>query len=88
MKSLGAEIIILDGKEVYAVPAEVDSDRDLMGGSREKRDIDYQFPTDSKIRIRKGMAVKAGGKKWKLTNFQRGRAMTTLSLIEPNRIEE
>lgn len=88
MARLGAEPITIDGTEVFAVPAEVDSDRDLMGGSRDKRDLDYQFPTRQDLKIRKGATVEADGKKWKIENFRRGRAMTTISLIEPNRIEE
>ena len=37
---------------------------------------------------KKGMKVKANGKGWKISNFQRGKAMTTVTLIEPNRVEE
>jgi hypothetical protein len=88
MGSLGAEKIEIDGQTIYAIPAEVDTDRDMMGGSRENRDVDYQFPTDDNIKLRKGAAVNACGKKWKVENFRQGRAMTTISLIEPNRIQE
>ena len=88
LKTLGGEIVIIEGQEVLAIPAEVDTNSGLMGGSREQRDIDYQFPTQRKIKVKKGMGVEAAGKKWKIDNFQRGTAMTTIRLIEPNRMEE
>jgi len=85
---LGAENITIASRKVWAIPAEVEVDRELMGGSREERDIDYQFPTIEGLKLKKGMAVKADGQDWKISNFQRGRAMTTIRLIEPNRGEE
>jgi len=88
MTTLGAESITVDSKTIVAIPAEVDSDRDLMGGSRESRDIAYQYPSIKSQKIRKGMQVQAQGKEWKISTFQRGVAMTTLILIEPNRVEE
>ena len=88
MATLGGEKITVDSDTIVAVPAEVDSDRDLMGGSREQRDLTYQYPTISGQELRKGMQVQAQGKSWKIDTFQRGRAMTTLMLIEPNRVEE
>lgn len=88
MATLGGESITVDSDTIVAVPAEVDSDRELMGGSREQRDLTYQYPTISGQELRKGMQVQAQGKEWKIDTFQRGSAMTTLMLIEPNRVEE
>jgi len=85
---LGAEKITVGGQVVDAIPAEAQHDRNLMGGSREEREIDYQFPTVKNLKLRKGMAVSAQDKKWKIESFQRGRAMTTITVIEPNRVEE
>ena len=85
---LGAESITVDGEKLDAIPAEVEIDRELMGGSREERDIDYQFPTTKNRKFRKGMSVIAQGQKWKIQSISRGKAMTTLRLIEPNRVEE
>jgi len=85
---LGAEYITIGSEKVSAIPAEVDHDRELMGGSREEREIQYQFPTVDKLKLKKGMTVKAQRRSWKIDSFQRGRAMTTVTLIEPNRIEE
>jgi hypothetical protein len=85
---LGAEFITIESRKISAIPAEVDVDRELMGGSREEREIDYQFPTIKDLKLKKGMKVKANGKGWKISNFQRGKAMTTETLIEPNRVEE
>lgn len=85
---LGAEYITIGSTKVSAVPAEVTHDRGLMGGSREEREIEYQFPTVDKLKLKKGMAVKAQSRSWKIERFQRGRAMTTITIIEPNRIEE
>ena len=88
MTTLGGETITVDSTAIIAVPAEVDSDRELMGGSREQRDLTYQYPTISGQELRKGMQVQAQNKEWKIDTFQRGRAMTTLMLVEPNRVEE
>ena len=85
---LGAEYITIGSEKISAIPAEVDHDRELMGGSREEREIEYQFPTVDKLKLKKGMAVKAQRRSWKIDRFQRGRAMTTVTLIEPNRIED
>ena len=85
---LGAETITVNGKNIDAIPAEIDSRRELMGGNREERQILYQFPTDSKMKLRTGMQCKAQGKDWKIDSVEKGKAMTTLTLIEPNRVEE
>ena len=85
---LGAHDIYVAGSKIQALPAEVDHDRDIMGGSRASRDVDYEFPTIRDLKLRKGMAVKAMGQKWKIDSFSRGETMTTLRLIEPNRIED
>ena len=87
-KKLGAETIVIDGKAVQCIPADVDTDRNLMGGSREERDLDLAFATIQSLKLRKGMHIEAMGKKWKIDTFRRGRSMTTIRLIEPNRIEE
>jgi len=88
MTTLGGETITVNSTTIIAVPADVDTNRDLMGGSRETRDLTYQYPTIKGQELRKGMQVQAQGKEWKIDSFQRGRAMTTLMLIEPNRVEE
>ena len=88
LAKLGSESIYVGGQMIQALPAEVDHDRDIMGGSRHSRDVDYEFPTIKDLKLRKGLAVKADGKKWKIDSFSKGVAMTTLRLIEPNRIEE
>jgi len=88
MTTLGGESITVDSDTIIAVPADVDTNRDLMGGSRETRDMTYQYPTIKGQELRKGMQVQAQDKEWKIDSFQRGRAMTTLMLIEPNRVEE
>jgi len=88
MNTLGGETITVDSTAIIAVPADVDTNRDLMGGSRETRDMTYQYPTIKGQELRKGMQVQAQDKEWKIDSFQRGRAMTTLMLIEPNRVEE
>ena len=88
LDKLGAVNIHVGGVKIKALPAEVDHDRDIMGGSRGTRDIDFEFPTMKGLQLRKGMAVKADGKKWKIDSFSKGVAMTTLRLIEPNRIDE
>ena len=88
LAKLGADTITVDGKKIQAIPAEVETDRELMGGSREEREIDYQFPTIKGRKYRKGMAVQAQGQQWKIDSFQLGKAMTTLRITEPNRIEE
>ena len=87
MTTLGAHKVTIDGRSLQAIPAEVDTDRDLMGGSRESREIDYQFPTVSGLKLRKGMAVKSQGKTWKIDSFRQGTGMTTIRLIEPNRVD-
>ena len=81
MLKLGQDTII-------AVPAEVDTDRSLMGGSREERELDVTFPTVTGLKIKKGSVCHFDGEKWRIDNFRRGRAMTTISLIEPNRKED
>jgi len=88
LDKLGAELITIGSVKVSAIPAEMDVDRELLGGSREEREIAYQFPTIDKLKIKKGMSVSADSKKWKIERFQKGKAMTTVILIEPNRIEE
>lgn len=88
LAKLGAHTIYVGSEKIEALPAEVDHDRDLMGGSRNSREVEYEFPTIKGLRLRKGLAVKADGKKWKIDSFSKGVAMTTLRLIEPNRIEE
>ena len=88
MSMLGAEVVHIDGQEVSAVLGESQNERMLMGGSRAERDLDGQFPTDSTIKLRVGQAVKARNKKWKIQSFRRGKAMTTFTIIEPNRIEQ
>ena len=35
---LGAEFITIESRKISAIPAEVDVDRELMGGSREERE--------------------------------------------------
>ena len=85
---LGGEKINVNGSDILAVPGETRITRELMGGSREEREVDYQYPTIKGQELRKGMQVQAQGKEWKIDTFQRGRAMTTLMLIEPNRVEE
>lgn len=88
MQKLGAHTITVDGKKILAIPAEVEIDRELMGGSREEREIEYQFPTIRGRKYRKGMAVQAQGQQWKIDSVTHGKAMTTLRIIEPNRVEE
>lgn len=88
LTKLGAETITVNGQNMQAIPAEIDSDRELMGGSREERQILYQFPSNAKLKLRTGMLCKAQGQDWKINAIERGKAMTTLTLIEPNRVEE
>ena len=83
---LGGEKINVNGSDILAVPGEARITRELMGGSREEREVDYQFPTTKGLKLKKGMSVTAQGQKWKIESYQRGTAMTTLTLIEPNRI--
>lgn len=88
MDTLGAESITIDGQSVFAILAEVDQETSIMGGSRVERSLTGQFPTNKSIGLRTGMAVSVGKKKWKLESFQRGQAMTTINIIEPNRVSE
>ena len=83
---LGGEKINVNGSDILAVPGETRITRELMGGSREEREVDYQYPTIKGLNLKKGMSVVAQGQKWKIESYQRGTAMTTLTLIEPNRI--
>jgi hypothetical protein len=83
---LGGEKINVNGSDILAVPGETRITRELMGGSREEREVDYQYPTIKGLKLKKGMSVAAQGQKWKIESYQRGTAMTTLTLIEPNRI--
>jgi len=88
MVKLGAVNIYVGGEKIKAIPAEVDHDRDLMGGSRGTREVEYTFPTIKGLRLRKGLAVTSDNVIWKIDSFSKGAAMTTIRLIEPNRIEE
>ena len=87
MTTLGAHKITINGSAFDAIPAELDTDRDLMGGSRESREIVYEFPTIKGLSLKKGMAVKGQGKSWKIDSFRTGTGMTSIRLIEPNRVE-
>lgn len=88
LAKLGAETITVNGKNLQAIPAEVDSRRELMGGNREEREIIYEFPTVNDMKLKTGMLCTAQGQSWKIQSVERGRAMTRLTLIEPNRVEE
>ena len=88
MKTLGGQDLMIGDTTIIAVAGEVDSDRSLIGGSREQRDIDVNFPTVKGLKIRKGSVCHYDDQKWRIENFRIGRAMTTLMLIEPNRKEE
>lgn len=88
LAKLGGHSIYVGSEKIQALPAEVDNDREIMGGSRHTRDVDYEFPTIKGLKLRTGLSVKASGKKWKIDSFSIGVAMTTIRLIEPNRIEE
>lgn len=87
MTTLGAHNVTIDGSTIKAIPGEVDTDRELMGGSRESRDIVYEFPTIAGLKLKKGMAVKSQGKSWKIESFRKGTGMTSIRLIEPNRVD-
>lgn len=88
MRTLGGQELKIGDTTITAVAGEVDSDRSLIGGSREQRDIDVSFPTVKGLKIRKGSVCYFDDEKWRIENFRRGRAMTTLMLIEPNRKED
>jgi hypothetical protein len=79
--------VTINGSTIQAIPAEVDTDRELMGGSRESREIVYEFPTIAGLKLKKGMAVKSQGKSWKIESFRKGTSMTSIRLIEPNRVD-
>jgi len=87
MTTLGAHKITINGSSIDAIPAEVDTDRDLMGGSRESREVIYEFPTIKGLSLKKGMAVKGQGKSWKIESFRTGTGMTSIRIIEPNRVD-
>jgi hypothetical protein len=87
MTTLGAHSVTINGSTIQAIPAEVDTDRELMGGSRESREIVYEFPTIAGLNLQKGMAVKSQGKSWKIESFRKGTGMTSIRLIEPNRVD-
>jgi len=87
MATLGGHAITIDSDTIQAIPAEVDTDQELMGGSRESREINYEFPTIKNLHLRKGMQVQAQDREWKIESFRRGEAMTSIRLIEPNRVE-
>ena len=88
LETLGAEDVTLDSQALKAVLGETEEDRNINGGSRAELSLDAQFPTDKTIRLRVGMIATTRGKEWKLESFQRGQSMTTLRLIEKNRIED
>ena len=88
LSTLGAESITINGQSVDAVLSEVDQETSLIGGRRVERTLTGQFPTNRDMSLRTGMSVYVDKKKWKIERFQRGQAMTTITLIEPNRITD
>ena len=85
--TLGAEPVTIASKTIQAIWGETDNRREIEGGSRLERDVTVQFPTAQGLTLRVGMTVTGRNKKWKVDNIRKGQAMTTLILIEPNRIE-
>lgn len=86
--TLGGETVTIDGTDVLAVIDETSEERELMGGSRIERGLSAQFSTVSGLVTRAGSIVQTRGKYWKIENVRTGQAMTTLTLIEPNRITD
>ena len=87
-ETLGGETITIGTTDVLAVLAETDTEREIMGGSRVQRGLTAQFTTDTSLTIREGGEAAARGKAWKIEAVSKGQAMTTVELIEPNRITE
>ena len=87
MSTLGAEDLTIASQTITAVWGETDKRREIEGGSRLERDVTVQFPTSQKLTLRVGMTVTGRKSKWKVDNIRKGQAMTTMTLIEPNRIE-
>jgi hypothetical protein len=87
MSTLGGEDLSIKSQTVQAVWGETDKRREIEGGSRLERDVTVQFPTSDKLSLRVGMTVTGRSQKWKVDNIRKGQAMTTMILIEPNRIQ-
>jgi hypothetical protein len=87
LSTLGAEPVTIKSQTIKAVWGETVKEREIMGGSRVQRDVTIQFPTIQGFTLREGMTVAGRNQKWKVDRIQAGKAMTTLVLIEPNRIE-
>ena len=85
--TLGAEPVTIASETIQAVWGETDNRREIEGGSRLERDVTVQFPTAQGLSLRVGMTVTGRNKRWKVDQIRKGQAMTTLILIEPNRIE-
>ena len=87
LPTFGAEPITIKSQTIDAVWGETSKEREIMGGSRLQRDVTVQFPTRQGVELREGMTVSGRNQKWKVDRIQKGKAMTTLTLIEPNRVD-
>jgi|TARA_R110000787_G_scaffold56633_2_gene129999 hypothetical protein len=86
MSTLGGEPITIKSQTISAVWGEVNTEREIMGGSRVQQDVNVQFPTDPDLKLREGMIVEGRDQKWKVGSVRKGKAMTTLDLTETNRV--
>lgn len=85
--TLGGESLTVASKTFPAIWGETDNRREIEGGSRLERDVTVQFTTDQSMKLRVGMTVTGRNQRWKVDNIRKGKAMTTMILIEPNRIQ-
>lgn len=85
--TLGGEPLTVASETFPAIWGETDKRREIEGGSRLERDVTVQFQTNPDLKLRVGMTVTGRNQRWKVDNIRSGKAMTTMILIEPNRIE-
>ena len=87
MATLGQEPVVFGSTTIQMILDEADVGTFIMGGKRDERQLTGSFPTDSTLTIKNGSEVTARDQTWKIENYRKGQAMTTVTLIEPNRVE-
>jgi len=87
MAILGQEAVVFSSGTVNMILAEADVETNINGGKRDERRLTGSFPTDATITLKNGAKVTARDQTWKIESYNKGQAMTSVTLIEPNRAE-
>tara|TARA_B110000014_G_C20086262_1_gene568173 strand:+ start:477 stop:785 length:309 start_codon:yes stop_codon:yes gene_type:complete len=87
MATLGEEPVIIGAETVQMILAEADNETAIMGGKRDERRLTGTLPTDASLVLKTGAKVTTRGQTWKIESVSKGQAMTSVTMIEPNRAE-